>query len=63
MVSFCDSHQYFLRTDIEPVVYMQLMCPFDRGVYISSANPPYVTGIEDPLNLPNWVPPLDESRY
>ena len=63
VVSFCDSHQYFLKNDIEPVVYMQLMCPFDRGVYISGANPPYVTGIEDPLNLPNFVPPLDESRY
>jgi prepilin-type N-terminal cleavage/methylation domain-containing protein len=59
VVSFCDSHQYFLLTNIEPVIYMQLMCPFDRGVYISTTD----IGIKDPLNLSNPVPPLDESRY
>jgi prepilin-type N-terminal cleavage/methylation domain-containing protein len=59
VVSFCDSHQYFLRTDIEPVIYMQLMCPFDHGVYISSTD----FGIKDPAILTNPVLPLDESKY
>jgi prepilin-type N-terminal cleavage/methylation domain-containing protein len=63
VVSFCYSHQYFLRTDIDPVIYMQLMSPFDRGVYISGTGSTIVTGIEDPLNLPNPVPPIDESRF
>ena len=59
VVSFCDSHQYFLKSDVEPVIYMQLMCPFDRNVYISATD----IGIKDPLNLANPVPPLDETRY
>ena len=59
VVSFCDSHQYFLKTDIDPVIYMQLMCPFDRGVYISATD----IGIKDPLNVANPVPPLDESKF
>jgi prepilin-type N-terminal cleavage/methylation domain-containing protein len=59
VVSFCDSHQYFLRTDIDPVIYMQLMCPFDRGVYISATD----IGIKDPAILTNLVLPLDESKY
>ncbi len=61
VVSFCDSHQYFLKTDVEPVIYMQLMCPFDRGVY----NPTGAlgSGIVDPLNTGFFVPPIDESRY
>jgi len=62
VVSMCDGHQYFLRTDIETVIYMQLMCPSDRDVYTASGY-----GICDPLN-PNDpskypVPPLDESKY
>ncbi len=64
VVSFCDSHQSFLKTDIEPFIYMQLMCPFDRGVYISGGGAtPLVTGIADPLNAGAFVPPIDESRY
>jgi prepilin-type N-terminal cleavage/methylation domain-containing protein len=65
VVSFCDSHQYFLKTDIEPVVYMQLMCPFDRGVWnpgnAGAVNAGY--GIMDPAVPANQVPPLDESRF
>lgn len=59
VVSFCDGHQYFLRTDIEPVIYMQLMSPSDRDVYISAT----AYGIRDPFNNANPVPPLDESKY
>jgi prepilin-type processing-associated H-X9-DG protein len=63
VASFCDGHQTFLRTDLEPVVYMQLMCPFDRGVYASGTNPSAVIGIADP-NTPSLpVPPLDEDKY
>jgi hypothetical protein len=61
VVSFCDSHQYFLRTDIEPVIYMQLMCPFDRAVY--NPGSPQGSGIQDPLIPANPVLPLDESKY
>jgi prepilin-type N-terminal cleavage/methylation domain-containing protein/prepilin-type processing-associated H-X9-DG protein len=52
VVSFCDGHQSFLRSDIEPVIYMQLMCPSDRYV-----------GIADPANTANPAPPLDENKY
>ena len=31
VVSFCDGHQSFLRTDIDNTVFMQLMAPNDRG--------------------------------
>ncbi len=61
IASFCDGHQYFLRTDIEPVIFMQLMCPFDRGVFINNATIP--TGIRDPLNAQQYAPPLDDSKY
>jgi prepilin-type N-terminal cleavage/methylation domain-containing protein/prepilin-type processing-associated H-X9-DG protein len=60
VVSFCDGHQYFLRTDIEPVIYMQLMCPSDRDV-LDAANSNY--GIKDPVNLANPVPPLSEDKF
>ncbi|MGA2798454.1 MAG: DUF1559 domain-containing protein [Thermoguttaceae bacterium] len=60
VASFCDGHQTFLRTDLESVIYMQLMCPFDRGVY----NPTIALGIVDPANpTTNPVPPLDENKY
>jgi prepilin-type N-terminal cleavage/methylation domain-containing protein len=59
VVSFCGGHQYFLRTDIEPVIYMQLMCPSDRDVYISNGQ----YGIRDPLNSANQVLPLSEDKY
>jgi prepilin-type N-terminal cleavage/methylation domain-containing protein/prepilin-type processing-associated H-X9-DG protein len=61
VVSFCDGHQYFLRTDIEPVTYMQLMCPSDRDV-LDVTNNNY--GIKDPiLRNPNPVPPLSEDKF
>jgi len=56
IVSFCDGHQYFLRSDIEPVIFMQLMCPYDRGVYGTP-----ILGILDGSGYP--APPLDESKY
>lgn len=58
VVSYCDGHQSFLRTDIEPVIFMQLMCPSDRDVWTAAGR-----GIEDPLNAGLPVPPLDESKY
>jgi prepilin-type N-terminal cleavage/methylation domain-containing protein/prepilin-type processing-associated H-X9-DG protein len=61
VVSFCDGHQSFLRSDLEPVIYMQLMCPFDRAVYSPSS--PQGAGIQDPLNLGNPALPLDENKY
>jgi prepilin-type N-terminal cleavage/methylation domain-containing protein len=63
VTSFCDGHQTFLRTDLEPVVYMQLMCPFDRGVYDSGTGVNILTGIMDPTTPTNPVPPLDENKY
>lgn len=59
VVSFCDGHQSFLRSDIEPVIYMQLMCTSDRDVFISSGN----WGIRDPVTSTKQVSPLDESKY
>jgi prepilin-type N-terminal cleavage/methylation domain-containing protein len=61
VVSFCDAHQYFLRSDIEPVVYMQLMSPSDRDVFISGTD----YGIRDPLDPTHarLVPPLSEDKY
>ncbi len=59
VASFCDGHQTFLRTDLEPVIFIQLMCPFDVGVY----NPTTPVGIVDPANTVNPVPPLDENKY
>ncbi|MGD0383349.1 MAG: DUF1559 domain-containing protein [Thermoguttaceae bacterium] len=62
VVSFCDAHQSFLRTDIDQVIYMQLMCPFDRGVYdqANTSNP----GIKDPIvGGTTLVRPLDDSKY
>ncbi|MGA2062559.1 MAG: DUF1559 domain-containing protein [Thermoguttaceae bacterium] len=60
--SFCDGHQTFLRTDLEPVIFMQLMCPFDQGVYESGTGTTIVTGILDPTGV-TLVPPLDENKY
>ena len=62
IVSFCGGHQSFLRNDIEPVIYMQLMCPSDRDVYDPAATAT-AYGILNPLILTNPVPPLDENRY
>jgi prepilin-type N-terminal cleavage/methylation domain-containing protein len=65
VVSFCDSHQYFLKTDIEPIVYMQLMCPFDRGVWNPGNTAAINTGfgIMNPSLLTDQAPPIDESRF
>ncbi|HEY4761444.1 MAG TPA: DUF1559 domain-containing protein [Thermoguttaceae bacterium] len=52
VVSFCDGHQSFLRTDIEPIIYIQLMCPHDRGVPIL-----------DPPPATKFAPPLDEGKF
>jgi prepilin-type N-terminal cleavage/methylation domain-containing protein len=64
VVTFCDSHTSFLRNDIDKVVFMQLMTPWDRGVGNDKGqqeSPAY--GIRNPLNTNEPVPPLDESRY
>ena len=63
VTSFCDGHQYFLRIDIDPVIYMQLMCPYDRGVPHDPTNPSTLFGIRDPNNTNLFASPLDESRY
>jgi len=66
VASFCDGHQTFLRTDLEPVIFMQLMCPFDRGVYISGTVPNALTGISDPTSAATpklLVAPLDENKF
>ncbi len=63
VASFCDGHQTFLKTDLEPVIFMQLMCPFDRGVYISGTVPSVVTGISDPTTKTLPVAPLDENKF
>jgi prepilin-type N-terminal cleavage/methylation domain-containing protein len=63
VVSFCDSHQSFLSTDIDPLVYMQLMCPWDRGVY-DVKNKDW--GLRDPSSSttpPEYAPPLDEGKF
>jgi prepilin-type processing-associated H-X9-DG protein len=60
IASFCDGHQTFLKTDLEPVIFMQLMCPFDRGVY-NATN--LGVGISDPNTPSLMVAPLDENKY
>ncbi len=52
VVSFCGGHQSFMKTDMDRVIFMQLMCPWDRYV-----------GIMDPNNLAQEAPPLDENKY
>jgi prepilin-type N-terminal cleavage/methylation domain-containing protein len=67
VVSFCDGHTVFQRTDIDKIVFMQLMAPWDRGVGDSDSNeytilnPPL--GIRDPANPSYPAPPLDDSAY
>ncbi|MBN2580381.1 MAG: DUF1559 domain-containing protein [Pirellulales bacterium] len=65
VVTFCDSHTVFLRNDIDKLVFMQLMAPWDRGVGNDEGyqeNPSI--GIRDPNGSANDpAPPLDESSY
>jgi hypothetical protein len=57
VVTFCDSHSLFLRDDIDPVVFMQLMAPDDRGVLDDNI------GIRNPTDTSKAAPLLDESKF
>jgi prepilin-type N-terminal cleavage/methylation domain-containing protein len=35
VVTFCDNHQYFLREDVDPKVFVQLMTPFGDGAKLN----------------------------
>jgi prepilin-type N-terminal cleavage/methylation domain-containing protein len=64
VVSFCDGHQTFLKTDIDPVVYMQLMAPNDKGAGdLRVATDPKTGGIRDNTSQHNPVQPLDEGQF
>jgi hypothetical protein len=54
-----------MRTDIDPVIYMQLMCPSDKDVALKTPFADATTdyGIKDPNIATNPVLPLDESKY
>jgi prepilin-type N-terminal cleavage/methylation domain-containing protein/prepilin-type processing-associated H-X9-DG protein len=56
VVSYCDGHSNFLNTDIERVIFMQLLAPSDREVDNDNI------GIVNPnaLNLP--APPIDQAK-
>jgi hypothetical protein len=65
VISFCDGHQTFLKTDIEAMIFMQLMAPNDRGAgdVESYTATPVVGGIRNANNTANQAPPLDEGAY
>jgi prepilin-type N-terminal cleavage/methylation domain-containing protein len=59
VVSYCDGRSTTLKTDVERVLYMQLMAPCDREVDGGVSGD---LGIMDPTNLQNPVPPLDQGK-
>jgi prepilin-type N-terminal cleavage/methylation domain-containing protein/prepilin-type processing-associated H-X9-DG protein len=69
VVSFCDGHQSYFKTTVDPVVFMQLMSPNDRGAGgtgdKTSPTDPTTVGIRDEKLSPpnNFVLPLDEGTY
>jgi prepilin-type processing-associated H-X9-DG protein len=65
VVSFCDGHQYFLKTDLDRVVFMQLMTPYDKGAgdCTDPTKYPETGGIRQ-LREPKYLAdPLDESAF
>jgi prepilin-type N-terminal cleavage/methylation domain-containing protein len=59
VVSYCDGHSNTLRSDVEPVIFMQLMSPSDREVDGDG------TGIVNPgppLDITLPAPPLDQGK-
>jgi prepilin-type N-terminal cleavage/methylation domain-containing protein len=64
VVSFCDGHQSTIKTDIDRVVFMQLMAPNDRGAgELYNASDPKTAGIYNINGYPNLASPLDEGSY
>ncbi len=63
VVSYCDGRSATLNTNIEQVLYMQLMAPCDRevnaGTDATNLGP---VGIQDPLNLGSPAPALDQGK-
>jgi prepilin-type N-terminal cleavage/methylation domain-containing protein len=62
VVSYCDGHQATLKTDIDKLLYMQLMAPNDRG-----AGEPKNTSDSKSVGIYNYggtdfAPPVDEGN-
>ena len=63
VVSFCDGHTIFLRNDIDKLVYMQIMAPWDQGVlYSPDLGSTDRFGIRNPSNTAEPALPLDEAK-
>jgi len=58
-VTFCGENTAFLRADIDQLVYLQLMCPWDAGVY-TGASPEI--GIRNPIDSTKPCDPFDETN-
>jgi prepilin-type N-terminal cleavage/methylation domain-containing protein/prepilin-type processing-associated H-X9-DG protein len=64
VVSYCDGHQSFLKTDIDPSVYMQLMAPNDRNAgEVENATDINSGGIRSTYDNSKMIQPLDEGSY
>ncbi|MCC6126832.1 MAG: DUF1559 domain-containing protein [Pirellulales bacterium] len=64
VVSYCDGHQSTLKTDIERVVFMQLMAPNDRDAgELKNPSDPKSGGIRDRYGNGTLEPPLDEGQF
>jgi prepilin-type N-terminal cleavage/methylation domain-containing protein/prepilin-type processing-associated H-X9-DG protein len=64
IASFCDGHQMYLKTDIDPLIYMQLMSPNDRNAGdVATANDIKTGGIRSSSDSTKFAPPLNEGDY
>ena len=62
VVSYCDGHQSTLKTDVDRVVFMQLMAPNDRDAgELATPSNPKSGGIHDFAG--NVAHPLDEGKF
>ena len=63
IVGFCGGNHKFMKSDIDPMIYMQLMTPSDREVG-GAVRSNILLGIRDPRSLltPKLCLPLDEAK-